>query len=113
MEFTTNAFLHSFRTLADKTYRIQFETRELTPDEVAGLSRLLHSEGALAFVSSGPVPKLIPPEPTSKKGNTPSQMLRFALQKVWENQMSGAIDFQTFYEREMSKIIETQMQRIQ
>lgn len=42
---------------------------------------------------------------TAKKPQTPSQRLRFILQRYWENQLSGNIDFESFYNQEIEKLI--------
>ena len=103
-------FLESFRSLKDKTYRLVFETSELSPDKLSQLGQSLQKAGYLAFKAD--------PFKTEELqtldgleadyddgGKRPSQRLRAVLFRLWEQDSQGYKDFNLYYDFKMNEII--------
>jgi len=105
------AILESFRSLKDRTFKVIFETSELTPEQLAGLAQWLNKFGYVAFKETPfkdkekEILENLEPEyqDTSK---TPSQRLRGVLYRIWERNKEGYDDFTRYYDFQMEKIIE-------
>jgi hypothetical protein len=104
------AILESIRSLKDKTFKVVFETNELTPDDFAGLSTSLQQFGYLAFKTdpfkqqeTDMLDKL--KSDYEDKGKTKAQRLRGVLYRVWEIDPKGYEVFDDFYNHHMEKII--------
>jgi len=107
---TIPAIFESFRSLKDRTYKLVFETNELTPDQLSGLGQNLNMPGYLAFnkdVFSKAQTDLISEakadyDDTSK---TPSKRLRNVLFIKWQQNNDGYKVFEDFYRSQMEVII--------
>ena len=104
------ASLTSYRTLADRTFRLIFGSNELTPEQSTELHRNLMQFGYLAF-KGDPFKKEeleyldgieVSYEDTTK---TPSKRLRAVLYKLWEKDPTGYTDYNLYYQFQMEKII--------
>ena len=104
------AILESWRSLKDKSYKITYESFELTPEQVAGINANLGKAGFVAFKE----------EPFKEKEKefidtlesdfddqqkTPSKRLRAVLYRNWEQNKEGYEDFQLYYNFKLEKII--------
>ena len=104
------SILESYRSLKDKTLKINFETNELNSQELLGIVENLGSYGYLAFKK----------EPFSEKERqqiesietnledsvkTPSQRLRAVLYRNYERDSQGFKSFATYYEHNMEIIL--------
>jgi len=104
------AILESFRSLKDRTYKVVYETSELSPEQIVGINSSLGQAGYLAFKNS-------PFKQQEKellnsleadfedKRKTPGQRLRGVLYRLWEQEPEGYEDFSRYYEFHMEKII--------
>ena len=104
------AILESWRTLKDKTYKITFETNELTPEQAAGISSNLQRFGFVAFKEEAFKEKekeYIDSLETDfdDQQKTPSRRLRAVLYRNWEQNKEGYEDFQLYYNFKVEKII--------
>lgn len=97
---------------ADRSYKVEFETRELGED-AATLMKLLQSEGWLLFspneIQEADVPDEKADAMTGQK--TKSQRLRGALYKLWESRGSNG-SFETYYLNQMELIISQVKEKI-
>lgn len=105
---TFPAIITKLETLADNTIQIKLATQELPPDEVAvlfglkgGICYALLSVKDIGQKELEGMPKDFPE--VSKQ--TPSQRLRYALYRKWEEQETN-MAFENYYQIEMTKIIE-------
>ena len=102
--------LESWRSLKDKSYKITFETNELTPEQALGISSNLQRFGYIAFKE----------DPFKEKEKEfidslesdfddqqkkPSQRLRAVLYRNWEQNSEKYEDFQLYYNFKLEKII--------
>lgn len=91
----------------DRSWKISFETRELSGDEVKILADNFQGEGWLLFKpnSEGFSIKEVPTESADAGMKTPSQRLRASIMVMYRN--SGAKgDPEAFYRTYMEKLIE-------
>lgn len=102
--------LESFRSLKDKTFKIVFETNELTPEQLTGIAVNINKFGYLAFKETPfkdkerEVLEQMTPD-YNDTGKTPAQRLRGVLYRVWEINSEGYTDFNLFYQFQLEKII--------
>lgn len=104
------SILESYRSLKDKTLKINFETNELNSQELLGIVENLGAYGYLAFKK----------EPFNEKERqqietletnledsmkTPSQRLRAVLYRNYERDAQGFKSFATYYEHNMELIL--------
>ena len=104
------AILESFRSLKDKTYKLVFETQELTPDQLTGIAQSMQQFGYLAF-KDDPFKK----EETDiidglkaeydDTGKTQAQRLRAVLYLNWKENNEGYEDSELYYRFHLEKII--------
>jgi len=104
------AILEGIRSLKDKTYKLTFETNELTPEQFGAIGASLQSFGYLAF-------KKDPYKQKEKemlnaiesdyedKGKSKAQRLRGVLYRNWEQSSGGYEVFDDYYNHHMEKII--------
>jgi len=92
---------------ADRSWRIQFETRELSGDEVAILADSFQGDGWLVFKpnSDGIKPEEVPQSSADPGTRTSSQRLRASIMVLWRNSGSKG-DPEAFYRVTMEKLIE-------
>lgn len=102
--------LESFRSLKDKTFKIVFETNELTPEQLTGIGMNINKFGYLAFKETPfkdkerEVLEQLTPD-YNDTGKSPSQRLRGVLYRVWELDKEGYEDYNRYYDFHMEKII--------
>ena len=105
------AGLHSFRSLADRSLRLTFETSELTPEQMANVHYSLNKVGFLAFAPD-PFATHEMEEINKLKvefidtGKPPSQRLRAVLYRLFEQAPEGYQTFNDFYNSKMEVLIE-------
>ena len=102
--------LESFRSLKDRSWKLIFETNELTPEQAGSLNGALGMAGFLAF-KDRPflqeehefIDNLESDYDDGKK--SPSQRLRGVLYRLWEQKPEGYEDFNLYYKFKYEKII--------
>lgn len=81
----------------DRSWKLVFETRELSGDEVKILADNLHGEGWLVYKPNEEVHLQDVPDQEAESGvKTPSQRLRAKIYILWK-QRGGKGDFESFY----------------
>ncbi len=103
-------FFESFRSLKDHSYKLLFETSELSPEKLSHLGTSLQKAGYLAFKSD--------PFKTEELqtidgieadfedvGKSPSTRLRSVLFLLWKKTPEGYEDFNLYYRFKMEKLI--------
>lgn len=89
----------------DRSWKLQFETRELSGEEVKILADNYQGEGWLVFKPNGQVSLQDIPEGDADAGlKTPSQRLRGAIMVLYGQ--TGKGDPEAFYRTYMEKLIE-------
>jgi hypothetical protein len=103
-------FLESFRSLKDKTYKILFETSELSPEKLANLGTSLQKAGYLAFKADpfkteelNTIDSLESDFEDTEK--SPSKRLKAVFYCIWRKEPEGYSDFNLYYKFQMEKII--------
>ena len=104
------AQLENFRSLKDKSLKITFETNELNPQELLGISENLNQFGYLAFKQEpfkAEERQMIEDLETSydDKKKTASQRLRSVLFLMWQKDNEGFDTSVRHYDHHMEKII--------
>lgn len=99
--FQISSVIQNLRTLADKSWRLQIDTQELTPEEASQLMQLHGKAGWLLFAENPLTTDDVPKEPAVEfKGDkSNSERLRNCLFMYWKDKTSQSIDFNTFYTR--------------
>lgn len=104
------AVFESFRSLKDRSYKLIFETQELTPDQLTGLGTSINFPGYLAF-NKDPFKKeqedvlrniKVDYDDNSK---SKSQRLRAVLFVSWKQNDRGYTEFEEFYNFRMEQYI--------
>lgn len=97
----------------DRSWKLVFETRELSGDEVKILADNYQGEGWLLFKpnTEGISYKEVPTETASAGMKTPSQRLRASIM-VWYRNSDAKGDPEAFYRTTMEKLIEYVQTRI-
>ena len=104
------ANLDGYRSNANKTIKLTFETNELSPETMANIHHSLYKVGFLAFAPD-PFTTQELQEIDSLKveftdtGKPPSQRMRAVLYRLWEQSPEGYKVFNDFYMMQMEKII--------
>ena len=113
MKVQLPAIFSKITSRADKSYKIEFETRELG-EEAATLMGLLQTEGWLLFNPNENQEAEVPDEKAdSMTGQrTKSQRLRGVIFKIWESKGSGG-SFETYYQNYMETIITQLKEKIE
>jgi hypothetical protein len=106
----TPAILDNIRSLKDKTFKVSFETSELTPEQFTAIGNNLHQYGYLAFKNEPFLTEELEAIEDLKtdfddKGKSPSQRLRAVLFLLFKEQPEGYEDFQLYYNFKMEKVI--------
>ena len=104
------AILESVRSLKDRTWKVMFETNELTPEQSASINENLSQVGYLAFkrdeFKTDEIKILTDLKADFEiEKKTPGQRLRAVLYKNWEQKREGFEDFSKYYEHKMEFII--------
>jgi hypothetical protein len=107
MKATLPAIFSKITSKADRSYKLEFESRELSGKDASVLMNLLHQEGHLLFSPNPLQESDIPDEKADSMTNrkTQAQRLRGCLFKVWETKGSPG-SFETYYQSQMELIIE-------
>lgn len=105
------AILESVRSLKDRTWKIGFETNELTPEQSACINENLRQFGFLAFkrdkFKTDEIKILTDLKVDFEiEKKTSGQRLRAVLYRFWEQKNEGYKEFSKYYEWQMEKIIE-------
>jgi hypothetical protein len=108
--FTLSAVLESFRSLKDRSYKVVFETGELTPEQLASIGSGLNMPGYLAFNPDPFKKEMIDTLELMKvdyddTGKSKGQRLRAVLYRMWEQNNERYEIFDDFYNSKMEKII--------
>lgn len=110
MLLTIPVYLDSLRTLKDKTLKIQFETKELNPQDLLALMENLNQFGWLAFKKEpfkAEEKEILEGLETGleERGKTPSQRLRGVLYVKWTQNKECFDTFARYYDHHLEKII--------
>ena len=104
------AVFESWRSLKDKSYKLTYESFELTPEQIVGLNTSLGQAGYMAF-------KIDPFKQSEKdilnnlesdfedKKKSQGQRIRGVLYKNWEQKPEGYDTFQKYYDYQTEKYI--------
>jgi len=109
--FQIAANLDSYRSNANKTIKLIFETNELSPETMANIHYSLYKVGFLAFAPD-PFTTQELSEIDSLKveftdtGKPPSQRLRAVFYKLYETDKEGYKVFNDYYIAKMEQLIE-------
>jgi hypothetical protein len=93
------------RPRADRSWKLSFETRELTGDEVALLADNFQGSGWLLFSPNENGLPEIPGAPAEPGTKTPSERLRASIMVLWQQQGAKG-DPESFYRTYMERLIE-------
>lgn len=100
------ASVEGMNPLKDRSWKIVFNTRELSGDEVSILADAFQGEGWLVYKPNGEVKLEDVPEGHAEVGQkSPSQRLRAKIY-IWWKQRGGKGDFESFYRTSMERVIE-------
>jgi len=107
MVVTLPAIFSKVTSRADKSYKLEFESRELSGDDAAILFGQLQQEGWLLYSPNPLQESDIPDEKADSMTNkkTQAQRLRGALFKLWESKGQNG-SFENYYQSQMELIIE-------
>jgi hypothetical protein len=107
MKVQLPAQLLKISSRADRTYKLEFNTRELSGTEAATLLDELMNEGWLLWSPNEMNESDVPDEKADTMLNqkTQAQRLRGVLYRVYEQNGSRG-DFETFYRRYMEELID-------
>jgi hypothetical protein len=95
-----------FRPRADRSYRVSFETRALTGDEVSVLADNFQGEGWLMFSPNQEMtPTDVPTEAAETGVKTPAQRLRNKIYRYWQA-LGAKGDFESFYRKTIQQLLE-------
>lgn len=109
MKIILPSILNPLSRRKDRSVKLSFETRELTPEETMGLMALEGSEGWLHFSPNENTVELPPETASVEPKKTPSSRLRSVLyilytQDVEKGKYVGLFD--NYYSEQIEKIIE-------
>lgn len=104
------AVLVSYRSLADRSLRLQFETGEPTPEQITNIALSNQNAGILAFnIDAFKTEQLKIIEETKAdyedKTKTPSKRLRNVLFIAWKQHNDGYEVFEDYYRYKMDMFI--------
>lgn len=107
MKVTLSAQLLKVESRSDKTYKLIFNTQELSGEQAAPLLSLLLDQGWLLFspteLEESDIPDSKPDAMTGQKSQ--AQRLRGVLYRKWEQQGKNG-DFEMFYKIATERIID-------
>jgi hypothetical protein len=109
------AIFNKITSLADRSYKLEFSTRELSGSDATVLMNLIHDEGWLLFspnndITEQDIPDEKPDAMTGRK--TQAQRLRAVIYKIWESKGSNG-SFETYYQSYMEKVIDQLKEKIE
>lgn len=91
---------------ADKSWKLSFETRELTGPEVSLLAENLQGEGWLVYSPNEITTRDVPMENAEPGAKSQSQRLRNVLLVYYKQLGNPGGDFEMFYRVQMEKLID-------
>lgn len=92
---------------ADRSWKLTFESRELSGDEAALLANNFQGEGWLIFKPNGEIAYDEIPEDRADSGTkSPSRRLRDVIYLLWKQKGSKG-DFEMYYRVSLERLIET------
>lgn len=100
----------------DKSWKLEFETRELFGDDVRELAERLGTEGYIVHSPNDDIEEKDVPEviaDSGLEGKSPSQRLRNVLYVMWEQQGKPGGTFDPYYLSQMERLIETVKSRLE
>ncbi|MDR2584756.1 MAG: hypothetical protein LBC84_00815 [Prevotellaceae bacterium] len=105
------AILTTFRSLKDKTIKLEFETNELSPEQMTALAQNLQAFGYLAFKKDAFRTEQLATIDELKadyedKQKTPSKRLRDVLFVAYKQKNEGYSEFEAYYQHKMGKFID-------
>lgn len=103
--FQVPAQVTGFTPKADRSYKVTFETRELTGDEVALLAGNFQGEGWLVYSPNELQASQIPTGEAEAGVKTPAQRLRGKVYVLWK-QLGGTGDFENYWRAYIQKRID-------
>jgi len=90
-----NAIFEKMQSLADKSWKLIFVTRELSPEEITDLASNLGQEVDETEITLT----------EEDGGKSPSERLRNCLYRLWESKFKLRYpDFEVFYRAQMDKL---------
>jgi hypothetical protein len=102
--FQVPAQMVGFTPKKDRSYKLTFDTRELSGEEVSLLANNYQQEGWLLYKPNEEIElKEVPTEDASVRTKTPSQQLRNAIYVLWEQSGAGG-DPEAFYRATMARL---------
>ena len=104
------ATIEGIRTRRDRTWALAIGTQELTPENVAEISKMNGSMGYVAFKMekfNNTEEEILESLKADYEdtGKTPGQRLRGVLYRAWEQKDENYSEFYDFYQHHMEKII--------
>lgn len=106
--FKVPAYLTRFSTRADGGIGLSFVTQEMPSQDLAELHKHLNTFGWILYSpyeTVQPTIEDVPKQVLEDGQKTPSQRLRAVMFLVWDK-TDKSIDFNTFYTKQMDKLIE-------
>ena len=100
---------------ADKSYKLEFETRELSGNDASILLGLLQQEGYLLYSPNNDITETDVPDEkadTMTGRKTQAQRLRAVIYRIWESKGSNG-SFETYYQSYMEKVIDQLKEKIE
>lgn len=98
--------VEDFKPRKDRSWRIVFETRALSGEEVKLLADSFQGEGWLVFSPNREVTVADVPKEAAEAGvKTPAQRLRNKIYRYWAATSSKG-DFESFYRTQIEKLVE-------
>jgi len=107
---TIATILESLRSLKDKTWKVTFETNELTPQQIGAMSEL-QSEFCYLAIKKEPFKSKELDDLNQIRADfddqqkSQSQRLRAVFYRLWEQSDEGYEDFELYYRFKMDKVI--------
>lgn len=99
----------------DKSWKLEFETRELFGKDIEELANRLGTEGYIVHSANDDITAMDIPEieaDAGLEGKSPSQRLRNTLYVLWE-QRGKPVDFDVYYITQMNRLIDTLKARLE
>lgn len=102
---TVPAIVQAFKPMADRSWRITFETQELNGEQLSVLADHFQGQGWLLFSPNELALADIPEETADAGVKSPSQRLRSKIYILWK-QKGGRGDFESYYRTSLKKLEE-------
>lgn len=106
MKFQAPAILTRIAYLKDGGLSLGFATNELSIEDKVIASEFHQKYGYLLFKPNSFTEEEVPEVDATDESKSPSQRLRGALFVYWKNKPAPKSDFETFYRKQMEKIID-------